>query len=105
MSQTLLGQSNSSREAPIYYSRPPDRKNYYGFENLPDLAMRDGKWKLLCDYDGGRPELYDLIIDPGEIKNLAQANSETVQAMVNQVISWWNSMPKLNSMQTYISGI
>ena len=92
---TLLGQSTSSRKAPIFYSRPPDRKNYYGFENLPDLAMRKGKYKLLCDYDGSRPELYDIIADPGETKNVAEENPEIVEPMVEQVLSWWNSMPKL----------
>ena len=90
---TILGTSTSSRTAPIFYSRPPDRKNYYGFENLPDLAMRDGKWKLLCDYDGSRPELYDLDLDPGETTNLAEKNPEMVALMVGKVLTWWNSMP------------
>lgn len=95
ISETLLGGSIASRKAPIFYSRPPDRKNYYGFENLPDLAMREGKWKFLCDYDGSRPELYDLIADPGETRNLAEMNPEIVDSMVEQVLTWWHSMPKL----------
>ena len=92
--KTILGESTSSRKAPLFYSRPPDRKNYYGFENLPDLAMREGEWKLLCDYDGSRPELYDIIADPGESTNLAEANPEIVDSMVEQLLDWWNSMPK-----------
>lgn len=96
--ETILGESTSSRKAPIYYSRPPDRKNYYGFENLPDLAMREGKWKLLCDYDGSRPELYDVLTDPGETNNLAQANNETVGLMTNSLVEWWGSMP--DTMET-----
>jgi arylsulfatase A-like enzyme len=93
--ETILGNSTSSRKEPIFYSRPPDRKNYYGFKNLPDLAMREGKWKLLCDYDGSRPELYDIVADPGETTNLTVVNSEQADVMVKQVIAWWNAMPKL----------
>lgn len=95
MIETILGESASSRKAPVFYSRPPDRKNYYGFENLPDLAMREGNWKLLCDYDGGRPELYDIAADPGETKNLASAHRERTKTMTKEVLAWWNAMPKL----------
>ena len=91
---TILGESSSSRKAPIFYSRPPDRKNYYGFENLPDLAMREGPWKLLCDYDGSRPELYAITTDPGETKNLAEMKPEIVEPMMEQLLTWWNSMPR-----------
>jgi len=93
--ETILGGSTSSRQKPIFYSRPPDRKNYYGFENLPDLAMRDGNWKLLCDYDGSRPELYNIVDDPGETINLVKDYPKKVKSMTHQLVGWWNAMPKL----------
>ena len=92
--ETLLGNSDKSRQAPIFYSRPPDRKNYYGFENLPDLAVREGNWKLLCDYDGARPELYDVVKDPGETINLAEEMPEIADQLVEEVTSWYASMPE-----------
>lgn len=86
---TLLGRSDASRGNPIFFSRPPDRKNFYGFKDLPDLAVRDGKWKLLCDYDGGRPELYDLSTDPGEATNLAADQPAHVLDLTDAVLRWY----------------
>ena len=53
-----------SRKNPIFFRRPPDRDSFFGVKNLPDLAVRSGKWKLLCEYDGSNAELYDLSTDP-----------------------------------------
>ena len=60
--------------------------------------MREGKWKLLCDYDGSRPELYNIIADPGETTNLVEANPEIVDSMVEQLLGWWNSMSKFKKL-------
>lgn len=95
--KTILGKTTKSRQAPVFYSRPPDRKNFYGFNNLPDLAMRHGQWKLLCDYDGSRPELYNIVDDPGETQNLAAKNKEIVDDMTQQLIRWYKSMPVLEA--------
>ena len=92
LSDTLLGKSMASREQPIFFSRPPDRKNYYGFKNLPDLAVRHGMWKLLCDYDGARPELYDVVYDAGESKNLATSHPEHVERLTKMVMDWYGSV-------------
>ncbi|MFD2825880.1 sulfatase [Leeuwenhoekiella polynyae] len=91
--ETLIGKANRSRQAPIFYSRPPDRKNYYGFKNLPDLAVRVGDWKLLCDYDGSRPQLYNLIKDPSETTNRAAEQPERTAALTQQVLAWYEKMP------------
>ncbi len=93
---TLLGKSDASRKQPIFFRRPPDRKNFYGFKNLPDLAVRSEQWKFLCDYDGGRPELYDLDKDPGETTNLAEKNAKLVKQFTGPLVSWHESMPKDN---------
>ena len=66
----LLGRSRESRAAPLFFRRPPDRDSFYGVKDCPDLAVRDGDWKLLCEYDGSDAELYNLRNDPGETKNL-----------------------------------
>ena len=92
---TLLGEGGS-RQAPLFFRRPPDRDAFYGDEDLPDLAMRRGKWKLLCEYDGSEAELYDLEIDPGETENLVDGHSELVEDLTRAVIAWHRSMPADN---------
>jgi len=92
LSETLLGNSVSSRKKPIFWSRPPDRKSYYGYDSLPDLAVREGNWKLLCDYNGNRPMLFDLDRDPGETVNLTAANPEIARVLIEKSTDWWHSV-------------
>ncbi len=92
----LLGSSEASRNAPLFFRRPPDRGSFYGEENLPDLAVRDGDWKLLCDYDGSNPQLYNLADDRGEKQNVATDHAAIVTRLTNAAISWHKSMPPDN---------
>jgi len=68
MSDTIIGKASTSRTAPLFWRRPPDRKNAAPAipDPQPDLAIREGNWKLLCEYDGTSPELYDLAVDRAE---------------------------------------
>ena len=96
---TLLGKSTAGRQAEIYFRRPPDRKNYYGFSQLPDLAVRQGVWKLLCDYDGSRSQLYHLIDDPGEEENLAGDKPEVVSELTAKLLAWNKTLPQDNGLE------
>ena len=94
--RVLLGTSRSSRVAPIFFRRPPDRDAFYGIADLPDLAVREGRWKLLCEYDGSDPLLFDLSRDPGETTNLAEEEPEVVADLSKQLLAWHKSMPPDN---------
>lgn len=85
-----------SRRAPIFFRRPPDRDSYYGADDLPDLAMREGKWKLLCEYDGADPQFYDLANDRGETTNLADRHPQVVAHMTEALLQWHQSLPPDN---------
>jgi uncharacterized sulfatase len=92
---TLVGESSASRLAPLCWRRPPDRPGDAG-NNLPDLAVRDGQWKLLCEYDGSSPQLYDLDQDRAETKNLAAEHPELVRRLTAVVREWYQSAPQPN---------
>ena len=91
---TLVGRSSASRGAPLFFRRPPDRDRYYGIDNCPDLAMRSGKWKLLCEFDGTRAELYDLSQDSGEEQDLASVHPELTKEMVAKLLDWNAALPQ-----------
>lgn len=98
LAPVLLGKSTASRSAPIYWRRPPDRKNWlpHFAEPQPDLAVRDGDWKFLCEYDGSKPRLYNVTTDQAESLNLAAQNPDVVSRLTAAVEAWHSSVPPDN---------
>jgi arylsulfatase A-like enzyme len=92
VADALVGKSPVSRRPPLCWRRPPDRPGGQG-ENLPDLAIRDGPWKLLCEHDGSRPQLYDLDKDRGETANLAERKPDLVSRLTAAAREWYRSAP------------
>ncbi len=92
LSPSLLGQAAQTRVKPLLWNRPPDRA---GDEKgpWPDLAIREGDWKLLLMEDGSEPQLYDLAKDPGETHNLAGAEAERLRHLREQLLDWRKSLP------------
>lgn len=94
---------------------PTPRKEVFGETFAHDVAELDnpqatllyrwvveGKWKLLLTYDGKldryasthprsekRPQLFDLLADPHEEKNLASENPEVVSRLAARLQEWW----------------
>jgi arylsulfatase A-like enzyme len=92
-SRALLGQTKAKRTTPLFWSRPPDRPGE-NEEKWPDLAAREKNWKLLMMRDGSNVQLYDLEKDPGETRNIATWNPETVKRLSRSLLAWWQSLPK-----------
>jgi uncharacterized sulfatase len=90
---TLLGRASKSRQAPLFFRRPPDRDAFYGDDDLPDLAVRVGQWKFLCEYDGSSPELYDLDADRGETSNVVTDHPDMAARLSELLLAWHRSMP------------
>jgi uncharacterized sulfatase len=100
LAATLLGQNTASRSTHICWRRPPDRPMWSPTQNvteaLPDLAIRDKDWKLLCTYDGKEPQLFDLANDRGEANNVAGEHPDIVARLTKTLLDWHHSMPPDN---------
>jgi uncharacterized sulfatase len=61
--------------------------------NLRWRWMVADRWKLIVPADQNEPdgvvELYDLVDDPQEVRNLAGGNASRVQSMRAQLDAWW----------------
>ncbi len=81
----LMRQTGELRRKALYFHFP----NYaWHMGNRLAGAVRQGRWKLIRNYDDGSLELYDLGKDLGEKKNLAQAHPETA-ARLDAGLSRW----------------
>jgi len=59
----------------------------------PTLAIRMGKWKLLLNADGSEVELYDIISDRREEKNVALDKPAVSRALQQKLLSWKKTLP------------
>lgn len=91
VSDILFGQSRP-RSKPLMWEW---RFNIAGhvWNRSPQLAIRDGDWKLLLNPDRTRVELYDLPRDPMQVGNVAAAHPEIVARLSVQVLAWHQAMP------------
>ena len=94
-SKALRGQS-VTRTQPLFWEYGRNNTSFKypeGTNRSPNLAMRDGNWKLLVNADGTGAQLYDLASDPNETKNLAAEKSEVANRLSNAAVAWRKSFP------------
>jgi len=96
LSAVLLGKA-TRRNRPIFWEYGRNT-NSFAFPGIaghrsPNLAVRDGDWKLLLNADGSGAELYDIIADPNEAKNLVLSKPDLASRLRRAVLDWRKSMP------------
>lgn len=64
------------------------------FHHSPELAIRDGDWKLLMNPDRSRVELYDLTKDLTQLNNVAEHHPDIVEKLAGQVAAWAKTLPE-----------
>ena len=92
MLAALLGKSTASRSRPLFWRRPPDRPSTPK-NPRPDLAVRDGNWKLVCDLDGKHAQLFDLENDVGEEHDVSSARKPLTNRLKKAVLEWNATLP------------
>ena len=68
------------------YPQPPANHS-------PNVAVRDGDWKLLINANGSGAELYDLSADRNETHNLAAEHPDIVRRLQDRALPWRSSLP------------
>jgi arylsulfatase A-like enzyme len=95
-SGALVGQPQAKRSRPLYWEYGRNNESFRypaGRDRSPNLAIRDGNWKLLVNADGSGAELYDVVADRSESNNVASDHPQLVKQMTEQVLTWRRSLP------------
>jgi arylsulfatase A-like enzyme len=96
MTKAVLGET-PPRTRPLFweygrndtsFAYPKDPKH-----RSPNVAVRDGQWKLLANADGKGVELYDLLADANEEKNLAADHPEVAKRLTELALTWRKALP------------
>lgn len=96
LSAAMLGKNASEkRSKPLFWLRPPDRSGPEAHPKVrwPDLAVRDGDWKLTLRENGMHQELYNLATDLHEDHNLAAAHPDIVKRLTKMALDWRKTLP------------
>ncbi|HEX3600217.1 MAG TPA: sulfatase-like hydrolase/transferase [Lacipirellulaceae bacterium] len=96
-SAALMGHALTSRERPLMWEYGRN-ENFFGYpkqprDRSPQLAIRDGQWKLLVNADGEGAELYDLGTSSDESTNVATEHPEEAARLKKALLEWRHSMP------------
>jgi len=95
LSQALLGKP-AKRRKPLFWEYGRNNESFaypQGRDRSPNVAVRDGKWKLLINADGGGAELYDLNNDFGEANNLVDKEASVTKRLSRAALGWRKSLP------------
>jgi arylsulfatase A-like enzyme len=96
VSQVFFGKS-LMRKKPMFWEYGRNEtfgypKEYPG-QSSPNVAVREGKWKLLVNADGSQVELYDINADRNEAQNVAEKNPKLAKRLMRAALDWRKSLP------------
>ncbi len=93
----LLGTAAPKRTKPLFWEYGRNGTSFaYPKEpghRSPNVAVRDGDWKLLLNADGSGGELYDLASDPNEARDRAADQPALLRRLSDAALAWRKSLP------------
>jgi arylsulfatase A-like enzyme len=99
MSKAITG-TPQTRNKPLFWEyRRNDKKAFPKpadtLDVSPNIAVRDGNWKLLMNYDGSDATLFNLYDDPRETTNLIDKQSAIADELKEKALKWRKTLPEL----------
>ncbi len=93
----LKGEPLATRERPLMWEYGRNEK-FFGYpkqprDRSPQLAIREGKWKLLINRDGDGAELYDISEDKDEKENVAGDHPDLTARLTKSILGWRETLP------------
>ena len=85
---SLLKGKSELAERNLFWHYP----HYANQGGMPGGVIRQGDMKLIEFYEDGRRELFNVVNDPGETKNLAGEQTELVAELARKLDDWRNSV-------------
>lgn len=83
----LFGNPGASLPREAIFWHYPHYSNQGGTP-AASLVTGDGRWKLIEFFEDGHLELYDLVDDPSETRNLASHNAEMTRRLYAMLQAW-----------------
>lgn len=93
--------SDGTSLIPLIRGEMSERPAPIGFQSRDQRALSDNRYKIYSHDDGKTWELFDLIVDPGELKNLAKEQTERVRLMSNTFRVWQESCSRSDAGADY----
>lgn len=63
-------------------------------DRSPPFAIRSGNWKLLARGDGTNAQLYNIVEDPSETRDLAASRLDIARPLARKLADWRKTLPK-----------
>jgi arylsulfatase A-like enzyme len=99
MSKALTGTPQARDKALFWEYRRNNEKAFPrpadSLDVSPNIAIRDGDWKLLMNHDGSDRMLFNLYEDPRETTNLVDTQPTIADKLAEKALKWRKTLPEL----------